>query len=276
MKPTINFSSLFLFLILTGCVSAPYTNRSQFIMTSEEDEKSLGEKAWKQVKDESKTSTDPQYTEPVKRVGFNLSKAVNNKNYDWQFMVVESEEMNAFCLPGGKVVVFTGLFQFLSNDAELAAVMGHEIGHAIARHGGERITQQYMKELGGAALGAVLSASEISPSWVSVYGATTDLALILPYSRTQEYEGDYIGMLLMAKAGYNPNAAISFWQKFTKLQSYGPVEEFLATHPMGQKRLDELKILLPEAQKVYSLNNAKLGLGETIKIKAPAKTDKQN
>jgi len=264
LKLNLSFPIILLFLTLSGCVSAPYTDRSQFIMTSEEEEKSLGEEAWKEVKSTTKPSTDPKYTEPVMRVGRNLAKVVDDKNYDWQFMVVESEDMNAFCLPGGKVVVYTGLFQFLSNDAELAAVMGHEIGHAIARHGGERITQQYMQQLGGTALSAVISASEASPAWASVYGATTNLALILPYSRTQEYEGDYIGLLLMAKAGYNPNAAILFWEKFTKINDYGPVQEFFATHPMGQKRIDEIKALLPEAQKIYSLSNPKYGLGQKI------------
>lgn len=268
MNSKLNFSLLFLFLflILSGCVNAPYTDRSQFIMTSEEEEKSLGEKAWKEVKATAKPSTDPKYTEPVMRVGRNLAKAVNDKNYDWQFMVVESEDMNAFCLPGGKVVVYTGLFQFLSNDAELASVMGHEIGHAIARHGGERITQQYMQQLGGSALGAVLSESGASQAWASVYGATTNLALILPYSRTQEYEGDYIGILLMAKAGYDPNAAITFWQKFTKINNYGPVQEFFATHPMGQKRIDEIKAILPEARKIYSMANPKYEFGQKIDI----------
>lgn len=265
---------LFCFVILSACVNAPYTSRSQFIITSEEDEKKLGEDAWQQLKEESKISTDLQYTEPVLRVGKKLEIAVNEKTYDWQFMVIESEEMNAFCLPGGKVVVYTRLFQFLDNDAELATVMGHEIGHAIARHGGERITQLYMQQLGGAAASVVLSSAQVSSDWMTVYGAATNLGLILPYSRTQEYEGDYIGLLLMAKAGYDPKAALTFWQKFAQINDYGPLKEFLATHPMGQKRIEELKALLPEAQEIYSLANPKLELGESIKIKASAEANK--
>lgn len=255
------FLLLFLCVVISGCQTAPYTGRSQFIITSEEQETALGDEAWKQVKETTKPSTNPKYTEPVARVGKNLSKAVDEKSYDWQFMVVDSEEMNAFCLPGGKVVVYTGLFQFISNDAELASVMGHEIGHAIARHGGERITQQYMKELGGSALGVALSSAEVSPDWVSVYGVAADLGMILPYSREHEYEGDYIGIMLMAEAGYDPEAAVSFFRKFSTIQNYGAVEEFFATHPMGEKRVEELKKILEEARQVYALANPKRGLG---------------
>lgn len=254
---------LFLFY-LTGCTSVPYTNRSQLMLSSEKSEIQMGEEALKEVKKNGKNSNNTKVNLAVKRVGGNIAKAADKQNYKWEFIVLESKEINAFCLPGGKVVVYTGLFHYIHNDGELATVLGHEIGHALARHAGERISHGYIESAGGYALSAVLSVIGAPVGLGTIYSAATELGINLPYSRKQEYEADHIGIVIMAKAGYDPKTAIVFWNDFSKDQNYGPLKEFFATHPIGEKRLGELKKLLPEAEKIYSSAPLKLGTGENL------------
>jgi len=229
----------------------------------------MGLQLFNQVQKESQVESNPLYTNPVQRVGNHIANAAKDKYYAWEFIVIRSQDINAFCLPGGKVIVYTGLFQFIDNDAELACVLSHEIGHAIARHGGENISRQYMQQLGAVALSSAVSSSENYELWMGAYGLGTDLGVMLPFSREQEYEADQIGLILMAKAGYDPRAALTFWNKFKNLQNYGPLEEFFATHPMGEKRIEEINALMPDTMQIYELIQPKYGLGQPINLKNP-------
>ncbi len=251
-----NLTSIFLFMLLLAmlpsCTTVPYTERDQFLLTSESHEMELGQKAWDETLRTNEVSTNKEYRDTLDRVGVRLASAVDKKNFTWEFMVLESDIPNAFCLPGGKIAVYDAMFKVVDNDPELAAVVGHEIAHAIARHGGERMSYLYTQQLSGALLSVVLSQANVPGDWGQVFGIATDIGVILPYSRVQEYEADHIGMIIMAKAGYSPEAAITFWEKYAKEGDYGTLQEFFTTHPMGGKRLKEMKKLLPKAMKYYN------------------------
>lgn len=243
-------SSLF---ALTGCQTAPYTGRSQLIMMSESEEIKMGEDSWKELLSKSKLSNDSKQNAAVKKVGESIAKIVKNKPYKWEFVVIESPEANAFCLPGGKVAVYSGLFKHVANDSELAAVVAHEIGHAVARHGAERMTASMGQQLIGTALGAALQANEINPDiWLQAYGAGSNVAAMLPFSREQEYEADYMGLMMMSEAGYDPNGALTFWEKFSKENEQPSIMEFLSTHPISAKRIENIKKNMPKAMTKYA------------------------
>ena len=250
------FSALCLILLGTACQSVPYSGRSQFLLTSVDYENEQGLAAWQETLKTEKLSTDAAAIGALNRVGPRIAEASGQKDFQWEFKVIESEQANAFCLPGGKVAVYSALFELVDNDAELATVVGHEVSHALARHGVERMSQSTLQSLGGA-----LVTAAVGSEWDSAYQATSNLALMLPYSRTQEYEADQLGLILMAKAGYDPAAALTFWDKFRKLSQTGTVAEFLSTHPDGDKRLERLKQQLPAARQYYEKAAVKRGLG---------------
>ena len=248
---------------VTGCRSVPYTGRSQLMMSSESSENQMGEEAWRDMCKTTKVTRDPAMTGALNRVGKNIANAAEKPEYNWEFKVFEVKEPNAFCLPGGKVAATTGIFPYFANDAEMAAVVGHEVGHAIARHAGERMSQGIIQSGGGAALSVFTSTAGTQEA----YGIVTEVGAMLPYSRTQEYEADHLGMIFMAKAGYNPAAALTFWDKFGKLGSNSRVKELLSTHPVGEKRLQELKDFYPKAMEYYNAAPVKRGLGEVYSQK---------
>jgi predicted Zn-dependent protease len=248
---------------VTGCRSVPYTGRSQLMMSSESSENQMGEEAWRDMCKTTKVTRDPAMTGALNRVGKNIANAAEKPEYNWEFKVFEVKEPNAFCLPGGKVAATTGIFPYFANDAEMAAVVGHEVGHAIARHAGERMSQGIIQSGGGAALSVFTSTAGTQEA----YGIVTEVGAMLPYSRTQEYEADHLGMIFMAKAGYNPAAALTFWDKFGKLGSNSRMKELLSTHPVGEKRLQELKDFYPKAMEYYNAAPVKRGLGEVYSQK---------
>lgn len=252
------FAALVLALTLAACQTVPYTGRSQFLMTSKAQEDKLGEDAWREVCAKEKKCTNQQYNEALLRVGTSIAQISGQSDFKWEFRVFQSKEANAFCLPGGKVAVYSELFKLAANDAELASVVGHEIGHAIARHGGERMSQAAVQSAG---LQVVSAATKGNTAWTQAYGIATEVGGMLPYSRLHEYEADYIGLILMAKAGYDPNAAISFWNKFKTVGSSGPFGEFFSTHPMSEKRIEEMRLKMPEAIDIYNKCPNKKGLG---------------
>ncbi len=200
----------------------------------------------------------------VKRVGVKIQKAVETyfaqKNlskelagYQWEFNVVESEEVNAWCMPGGKVVVYTGILPITKDETGLAVVMGHEIAHAIAEHGSERMSHGLMQQLGGVALSVALADEpELTQSlFMTAYGVGSTVGVMLPFSRTHESEADHLGLIFMAMAGYDPNAAVDFWTRMAA-NSQGAPPEWLSTHPSNETRIADIKKLLPEALQYYN------------------------
>lgn len=244
--------AVFLTVFSAGCAaSAPMTGRTQLMLISPSDEQKMGEDASAQILKESKLSSDPKATKRVKDVGEKIAKAAEQSSFKWEYYLVEDKAINAFCLPGGKIFVYTGLLDFVNNDAELALVMGHEAAHAIARHGAERMSMGAVTNM---AQQLAASALNIKPAYSQAFdiafGLSANYGVILPYSRTQEYEADRIGLILMAKAGYDPRVAVDFWSRMAQKGGTKP-PEFLSTHPSDQNRIDSIKSILPEALKYY-------------------------
>ena len=240
-------------LLFIGCTKAPITGRNQFIMVSPQQEIALGYQSAQQVLKKEKISTNPQQNAMVKRVGERIASVSGQNNYAWEFFVIDKDdEPNAFCLPGGKVFVYSGIFKYTANDDELAAVMGHEIGHALARHGAERMSTGQLTQMTGQVLGAVMQGRGNPANTALVmqaFGIGSQLGVMLPHSRTQEYEADHIGLVLASKAGYNPEAALSFWKKFGRSGKTPP--EYLSTHPAPQHRIEQIQALLPNVMPIY-------------------------
>ncbi len=231
--------------VLTSCATAPETGRSQFILISEAQGLQLGADAYRQIKSQKKISRNPKYTQPVVRVGSRVAAVSPRPNYKWEFTVFEDDSPNAFALPGGKVGVHTGLFKVAKNDAQLATVLAHEVAHAIARHGEERMSSQMAVGLGVGVAGA---ATGINPN---VLAQAATLGVVLPFSRTQEAEADAIGLKYMARAGYDPRQSIPLWQNFAKYGGNRP-PEFLSTHPSPGSRIQNLQRMMPQALAEYN------------------------
>lgn len=250
----IQYYLLILLFLLAGCTTAPITGRSQLILSDEASDNAAGATSYGQYLAESKISTDKTNSALVKKVGQKIA-AVSGCDYNWEFNLLESKEANAWCLSGGKVAVYTGILPYTQTEAGLATVMAHEIAHAIARHGAERAAQSNLLQYGLSIGNATLSQNpnrELILLGVNVAG---NVGIILPYSRKHESEADYIGLILMAKAGYDPNEAIKFWQRMSAASSgssQGILSDFLSTHPTDEKRISDLKSHLPEALKYYN------------------------
>jgi predicted Zn-dependent protease len=244
---------LFLTQVL-ACARAPYTGRRQLLMVSESREAALGEQVFKELKRRQRPASDPKLHTIVQRVGRRLAAAAHRPDFRWEFVVFEEKEANAFCLPGGKVGVFTGLFKYIESDGDLATVLAHEIGHVLARHAGERLSQSLLADLGG--LGLSLGLGGANPyagqAILQGYQLGTTVGFMLPYSRKQEYEADRIGLILMAKAGYDPALGIAFWEKWSaREKGRRSWPQFLSTHPKDANRLQAMKACLPEARRYY-------------------------
>ena len=247
--------------IATGCSTVPITGRSQLNLVSSSEETQLGLSSFEKLKQETPINHDPGINSMVQRVGKRIAAVANADmpNAQWEFVVFESREANAFCLPGGKVGIYTGILPITRDDAGLATVIGHEVGHAVAHHGAERMSEAMLLQTGGQLLGASMSAAD--PRWQQItlmaYGVGTQVGRELPHSRAQESEADHIGLIYMARAGYDPKAAIQFWQRFAEYNrqhgggSNSPLAGFLSTHPLDQTRIQQLQQLLPEAEQVY-------------------------
>lgn len=227
----------------------------------------MGATAYQETLNSHPASSNAQYIEVVNRVGARISQVANRPDYQWEFKVLASPEMNAFCLPGGKVAVYEGIMPICQNEAGVAVVLSHEISHALARHGGERMSQSYVVNGVGTAVGYMTRSQDavLRQRINTVYGLSSKYGFILPYSRKHESEADHMGLLLMAQAGYDPSEAPRFWTRFGGQQSAKP-PEFLSTHPADDRRAHELQELLPQAVAMYEQSPEKLGLGETLTI----------
>ncbi len=259
---------LALLLAAPGCQTGqePITGRPQFILISAQEETAIGLRAWEQIIEEKEASENQTHIEAVERVGGRLAAAVDPDypGFDWEFRVFASEQVNAFCLPGGKIGVYDGIFEFFDNDAELAAVLGHEIAHAVARHGAERMTQAMLFNLGalGVAMATQSQEQQTQERWLLAYVGLGTLGYILPYSRRHEFAADHMGMIFMARAGYDPRAAMTFWSKFAgDTSGLGKALQFISTHPVGEARIERLRENLPEAIREYEAATQNHGLG---------------
>ena len=254
-------------LLLAGCVKAPGTARDQVIFLSEEKEIALGVSAFRDVLRQARLSANPELNEMVNRVGRRIAAAADKPEYHWEFAVIQDDQMvNAFALPGGKVAIFTGILKHAKNEDGLATVMAHEVAHALQRHGAERMSRGILDQiaqigiLAGAASGAVNP--QLAMGAMSAYG----VGVTLPHNRRQESEADYVGLKLMAKAGYDPREAIGFWERMSGcprqmigkfcFRSNAAVPEFLSTHPSDVTRIRQIQAWIPEAMKHYRPHDA--------------------
>jgi predicted Zn-dependent protease len=241
--------SLGLLLLLLACETVPITGRQQLILISPEEENRMGVAAYREVLKEERTARDPQDNAMLKRVGQRLAAAAKRPDFDWEFHLLDKEEANAFALPGGKVAVYTGILTYTQTETGLAVVMGHEVAHALARHGGERMSRTLIAQVGLSAVQEGLGVS--NPVILQGIGLAYGIGVGLPFERGQESEADHIGLILMAKAGYNPREAVPFWERMEAAQRGGGLPEFLATHPSGETRLAQLREWLPQALRHY-------------------------
>lgn len=250
---------LALIVAVAGCATVPDTDRRQVLLLSPEDEVRMGLQAFEQVRDELDLMESGPEKERVDRIGTRIVAAASERlqdrgfdALDWEFHVVDDEQLNAFVLPGGKVVFYTGLLELADNDAEVAAVMGHEVAHVVARHAGERLSQNVLitTSLTAAQVALADGDSARSRTTMAALGIGAVVGVQLPFSRTHESEADEIGLVLMAEAGYDPEAAITFWRKMAE-QGSGRPPAFLATHPAPEHRIEDLERLMPGARRIY-------------------------
>lgn len=253
-------------VIAIGCQATPHTERRQLVLVSAEKENAMGLTAYQEVLEQEPLTQNQDAVDLVRKVGNRIAAVANRPDFNWEFNVIEDTTQNAFCLPGGKVAVYTGMLPICESEAGLAVVMSHEIAHAIARHGGERMSHQIVQNTAKQALSKVLQERDERTQQIvlTAYGAGAQYGAILPYSRKHELEADHIGVLLMAKAGYDPSEAPQFWDRFSQAKEGGAPIEFLSTHPSDARRATALRELLPEAMELYNAAPEKLGLGVPI------------
>jgi len=260
------FISIIIFSIIgISCSTVAITGRKQLNIIPDSEMLSMSFQQYDEFIKTNKLSADKNNTNMVKRAGSNIQNAVqryfaeNNMSdrlsgYNWEFNLVESSDVNAWCMPGGKVVVYTGILPLTQNESGLAVVMGHEIAHAIAEHGNERMSQILLTQLGGLALSEALGSQpqQTRDLWLGVYGLGAQVGVLLPYSRTHESEADKLGLVFMAMAGYDPNVAVSFWERMAAQKEGQAPPEFLSTHPSDRTRIEDIKKNLPEAIKYFN------------------------
>jgi len=253
-----------LVFLAVSCSTVPVTDRQQLTLLSSDQVLSLSFNQYNQFLNQNKVVADTAQSRMVHQVGSRIQRAVETffqkrgrseilAGYRWEFKLVEDSSANAFAMPGGKVVVFTGILAITENENGLATVMGHEIAHAVARHGNERMSQGLLTQLGGMALSAAISSKpeQTRQLFMAAYGMGAQVGVILPYSRLQESEADELGLIFMAIAGYDPRSAVEFWQRMDQKQEQASPPEFLSTHPSHETRIEDIKEHLPTAMKYY-------------------------
>jgi predicted Zn-dependent protease len=250
--------------LLTACTTVPLTGRNQLILIPDSQVMALSFDQYDQFLSKHEVIKGTTAAQMVHRVGGRIQKAVaaylvqNGQadllnGYQWEFNLVKDKQVNAFCMPGGKVVVFTGILAITGDETGLATVMGHEIGHAIARHGNERMSQGLVAQLGGVALGTALSSRprETQELFMAAFGLGAQVGVLLPYGRLQETEADHLGLIFMAMAGYDPRRAVDFWQRMDSQKDKNAPPQFLSTHPSHATRIANIKGYLPTAMGYY-------------------------
>lgn len=260
----------FLLPVSYGCTRVAETGRLQINFLSQGQETALGAQGWQQIKSQFRESDNLSAAELIKTVGMRIA-GVSGQNYQWEFCLFDSDQVNAFCLPGGKVAVHEGILPVMENEAALAAVMGHEVAHATCRHGAERVSQRVAINVAGRIVSS--AAGQYLPDFQGVinssYNVGTTLGVALPFSRQHETEADLVGLKYMARAGYDPAEALSFWQRMAELKErngQGNIPAFLSTHPSDDQRIAKLREMLPQALAIYESSQNKFGRGAQIPL----------
>lgn len=262
---------LFLFFVsfsgfvLWGCVSTPETGKRVVILTSPKEEAQLGAQAFQEVLAKNRLANNPRWNALLQRVGQRISAAAREPSFQWDFKLIESPEKNAFCLPGGKVAFYTGIFPSAQTEAGIAAVMGHEVAHATARHAGQRITVQFGTQLGVVALGELFGGKDPDQkkTLLGLLGIGATVGAALPFSRANESEADHIGLIYMARAGYDPREAPKFWARMAAAAGGGKPPVILSTHPSDEGRRKALEAEIPKVWGEYEAS-PKYGVGEAL------------
>lgn len=241
-------------LFLAACATIPVSGRRSFNIVPEDQELALGSEAYKDVIGNAKVSQDGPAAAMVRRVGERIAQVSDRPDYAWEYALIDDpKNQNAFCLPGGKVAVYTGILQITKNETGLAVVLGHEIAHAIAKHGAERMTQELLLNLGGQTLEAAMKNKpvETRQATLQAFGLGATFGAILPFGRSQESEADHMGLIYMSKAGYDPREALAFWQRMEAASNGQQPPTFLSTHPSHETRIQNLEKWMPTAEQLY-------------------------
>jgi predicted Zn-dependent protease len=251
-------------LFLVGCSTVPITGRKQLSFIPQGELLTLSDQSYKDVLSKATISTDASWNQKVTEVGQKIAASAETfmrengmekdlKNYKWEFNLIQDDKIvNAFCMPGGKIVVYTGILPSVKDENGLATVMSHEVAHAIANHGGERMSQELVVQAGGMGLAQITKSKPVLAQKIlmQAYGAGSQVGVLLPFSRSHESEADHIGLILMARAGYDPKTAVAFWERMSALGGAKP-PELLSTHPANARRIADINREVPEAEKYY-------------------------
>ncbi len=266
MKTTSKLIKFFILtLIIVSCATVPISGRRQLNIIPDTTILSMSFQQYDTFLKENKPSNKNTNALMVKNVGKKIQKAVEQyfsekglshviRGYNWEFNLVDKNEVNAWCMPGGKVVVYSGLLPVAVDEAGLAVVMGHEIAHAVAKHGSERMSQGLIAQMGGVALSKAIEEKPETTKflWTTVFGLGTQFGIMLPYSRIHESEADHLGLIFMAMAGYDPHKAVGFWERMAKQKGSKVAPEFLSTHPSDRTRIKDIIKLIPDAMVYYN------------------------
>lgn len=257
-------TTLTLILLISACKTVPISGRKQINLLPESMLVEMGLTSYGEFISQNKISANQVQSAMIRNVGERITSAVEQymrdngladriKYFQWEYNLIEDDTPNAWVMPGGKVVFYTGILPFTQTDGGVAVVMGHEIAHVVARHGNERMSQALLVQTGGLALAVALDEKpeETKNMFLMAYGVGSTLGVILPYSRAHEREADRLGMIFMAMAGYHPNEAVEFWKRLDQASGGASVPEFLSTHPTSSSRIRDLEKYIPEAMKYY-------------------------
>ena len=252
-------------LLAESCATVPLTGRSQLSMLPESQMVQMSLTSYEAFLKENKLSTNTEQVSSIKRVGARVSKAVETylqqngyssyiSDFQWEFNLVQDNIPNAWCMPGGKVVFYTGILPYTQTDAGIAVVMGHEIAHAVARHGSERMSQSMLLEMGGVVLSEAIKTKPAMTQalFSQAYNIGTEVGVALPFSRKHEYEADQMGLIFMAMAGYDPREAVAFWKRMAQMSGGGSGSEIFSTHPVDANRISALEKMMPQAMNYYN------------------------
>ena len=243
-------------VVLYACATVPETGRSQLILVDAGQVAQMSLSEFDKIKQSTPISNDTEANALVKRVGLRIAAVAPVPNANWEFVVFDKPDvLNAFALPGGKVGVYSGIFKVTQSDAGLATVLAHEVGHVVARHGAERVSEGLLLQLGGAVLAEATKTRPEATQQIfqAAFGIGSNIGLVLPHSRQQELEADHLGLIYMARAGYDPRESVEFWKRFGahNKQRGGQPLEFLSTHPLDDRRIAQLQELLPQVLPEY-------------------------